>query len=44
LINLLMAVAGWMNQQHLELIDYQREQNRALQFFLTGLQTSGTFL
>jgi putative transposase len=27
---LLMAVAGWMNQQQLELIDYLREENRVL--------------
>jgi len=27
---LLMAVAGWMNQQQLELVDYLREENRVL--------------
>jgi hypothetical protein len=27
---LLMAVSGWMNQQHMELIDYLREENRVL--------------
>ena len=27
---LLMAVAGWMNQQQLQLIDYLREENRVL--------------
>ena len=27
---LLLAVAGWMNQQQLELIDYLREENRVL--------------
>ena len=27
---LLMAVAGWMNQRQLELIDYLREENRVL--------------
>ena len=27
---LLMAVAGWMNQQQLHLIDYLREENRVL--------------
>jgi len=27
---LLMAVAGWMNQQQLKLIDYLREENRVL--------------
>ena len=27
---LVMAVSGWMNQQHMELIDYLREENRVL--------------
>ena len=27
---LLTAVAGWMNQQQLELVDYLREENRVL--------------
>jgi len=27
---LLTAVSGWMNQQQLQLIDYLREENRAL--------------
>ena len=27
---LLMAVAGWMNQQQMELIDYLREENRVM--------------
>jgi len=25
---ILMAVAGWMNQRHLQAIDYLREENR----------------
>ena len=27
---LLITVSGWMNQQQLQLIDYLREENRAL--------------
>jgi hypothetical protein len=27
---LLIAVAGWMNQHHLQVIDYLREENRVL--------------
>ena len=26
----LIAVAGWMNQRHLQMIDYLREENRVL--------------
>jgi hypothetical protein len=32
----LMAVAGWMNQRQLQIIDYLREENRALREQLGG--------
>ena len=32
----LLAVAGWMNQQQLELIEYRREENRVLREQLGG--------
>jgi putative transposase len=32
----LLAVAGWMNQQQLELIEYLREENRVLREQLGG--------
>jgi hypothetical protein len=33
---LLIAVAGWMNQHQLQVIDYLREQNRVLRQQLGG--------
>ena len=32
----LIAVAGWMNQRHLQTIDYLREENRVLSEQLKG--------
>jgi len=34
----LIAVAGWMNQRQLEIIDYLREENRVLREQLGGLR------
>jgi putative transposase len=33
---MLIAVAGWMNQRQLEVIDYLREENRVLREQLGG--------
>ena len=33
---LLIAVAGWMNQRQLQIIDYLREENRVLREQLGG--------
>jgi hypothetical protein len=33
---LLIATAGWMNQRHLQMIDYLREENRVLREQLGG--------
>src|SRR5580704_7751588 len=35
---MLIAVAGWMNQRQLQIIDYLREENRVLREQLTGRQ------
>ena len=38
----LIAVAGWMNQHQLQIIDYLREENRVLREQLGGGECAST--
>jgi hypothetical protein len=40
--SVLIAVAGWMNQRQLQLIDYLREENRVLREQLGGRRSGST--